>query len=265
MSAPSDATLQQFLILAKNSKGKAASMVVQQALNAPGLYHFGELLAHPNIAALEQADPPSYQLIKVFAYGNLAEFRATAGLPQLTPQQLNKLRQLTLVSLSSDSKVISYLTLQTQLEISNVRELEDLIIDCIYSGLVRGKLDQKAQTLQVDFVVSRDIRPGSIEGMIRTLTAWCDQSDQMLKTIDQLIGSSQSSYEANRIGKKDFEERYEALKKSVAAQEGQSHGVDPFEDDGRGRKGYKRGGGGGGGGARKGTGKHSMMQGWMGY
>ena len=53
-----------------------------------------------------------------------------------------KLRQLSLVSLAHASKKVSYEELQLALGITNVRELEDLIIDTIYAGILEGRLDQ---------------------------------------------------------------------------------------------------------------------------
>jgi COP9 signalosome complex subunit 7 len=44
-----------------------------------------------------------------------------------------------------------------QLDIPNVRELEDLIIECIYQGVVKGKLDQKQKQLEIDFAIGRGI------------------------------------------------------------------------------------------------------------
>lgn len=92
-----------------------------------------------------------------------------SSLPPLSPQMSTKLRQLTIVSLSADHKVtwnwlnvlltwgqvIPYTVLLQQLDIPNVRELEDLIIDCIYQGVIRGKLDQKFKQLEVDFAIGR--------------------------------------------------------------------------------------------------------------
>jgi hypothetical protein len=53
-----------------------------------------------------------------------------------------KLRQLSLVSLAHGAKKVPYATLQAQLGVSNVRELEDLIIDTVYAGILEGRLDQ---------------------------------------------------------------------------------------------------------------------------
>ena len=47
-----------------------------------------------------------FDALRIFAYGTLADYRNTPGLPELTPAQLTKLRQLTVVSLATDAKVI---------------------------------------------------------------------------------------------------------------------------------------------------------------
>lgn len=41
--------LEQFVLLAKTAKGAAALELVKQALEAPGVYVFGELLDMPNV------------------------------------------------------------------------------------------------------------------------------------------------------------------------------------------------------------------------
>lgn len=65
-----------------------------------------------------------------------------------------------------------YSLLLGQLDIGNVRELEDLIMDSIYAGIIKGKLDQKEQRFQVDWTMGRDIRPGQISEMIKILNLW---------------------------------------------------------------------------------------------
>ena len=41
--------LEQFVLLAKSAKGAAAASLITQALEASGVYVFGELLEMPNI------------------------------------------------------------------------------------------------------------------------------------------------------------------------------------------------------------------------
>lgn len=56
---------------------------------------------------------------------------------------------LSIVSLAHTSKVVPYDTMKTALGMDNVRHLEDLIFDTIYSGLLQGKLDQRQELLKV--------------------------------------------------------------------------------------------------------------------
>jgi hypothetical protein len=59
----------------------------------------------------------------------------------LKPSQLKKLKMISLSVLASQTKDINYEDLMKSLDLHDFRELEDLIIDCIYNGLVKGKLD----------------------------------------------------------------------------------------------------------------------------
>ena len=56
---------------------------------------------------------------------------------------------ISIVDATHKSKVIEYQDLMQQLDIGSLRELEDLIIDCIYNELVEGKLDQLNQKFHV--------------------------------------------------------------------------------------------------------------------
>jgi len=48
---------------------------------------------------------------------------------------------ITLADLASKDKNLGYDFLMRTLDIKDLRELEDLIIDCIYNDLLKGKLD----------------------------------------------------------------------------------------------------------------------------
>jgi COP9 signalosome complex subunit 7 len=92
-------------------------------------------------------------------------------LPPLSPKMLVKLRQLSIVSLSHQSKKVPYTVLLSELSLSNVRELEDLIIDTMYAGILEGKLDQANGFLNVKQAMSRDVRVEDVREMIMKLHA----------------------------------------------------------------------------------------------
>lgn len=60
----------------------------------------------------------------------------------LKGNQMKKLKMISIAEMASKQKSLRYDDLQRELDIPNTRELEDLIIDCIYNDLLKGKLDQ---------------------------------------------------------------------------------------------------------------------------
>jgi hypothetical protein len=118
---------------------------------------------------------PWLDLLKLFAFGTYAEYKANnANLPQLDDAQALKLKQLTIVSLAAETKVIPYDTLLTSLDLSDTRTLEDCIIEGMYAGLFSGKLDQKTKEFHVTETAGRDVKPGEISDMISVLKAWVE-------------------------------------------------------------------------------------------
>lgn len=118
---------------------------------------------------------PWLDLLKLFAFGTYAEYKAnTANLPQLDDAQALKLKQLTIVSLAAETKVIPYDTLLSALDLSDTRTLEDCIIEGMYAGLFAGKLDQKSKEFHVTETAGRDVKPGEIADMIAVLKAWVE-------------------------------------------------------------------------------------------
>ncbi|ORZ38413.1 hypothetical protein BCR44DRAFT_1497495 [Catenaria anguillulae PL171] len=181
------AKLVPFLLLAKSSRGAAAADLVLKAIEAPGVYVFGELLAQPSIAALQQSHPPAFALLQLFAYGTLAEYsKLPEPRPTLTSTMIHKLRLLTLISLAHTSRVLSYdlLLRQLQLDSSAVRDLEDLFIEAMYDNLIKATIDQRRRELHVESAVGRDVAPADLDQIAATLKQWCDVTTAVLETID---------------------------------------------------------------------------------
>lgn len=211
--------LQQYILLAKNSKGKACAALIGQALGAPNVMVFGELLDMPNVQQLAGTEEQKMlDLLKIFAYGTFAEYKHNAAkLPPLNPAQTKKLKQLSIVALASQSRLIPYAVLQEQLDISALRDLEDLIIDAIYQGVIHGSLDQKKQQLEVEFAMGRDIKPESFERMISVLKAWSAQSDVLLTNIKDKVLHATAVHQEEKQHKEEQEKRVESVKKNLKA------------------------------------------------
>ncbi|XP_067137111.1 COP9 signalosome complex subunit 7b [Centruroides vittatus] len=213
------ALLEQYLMLAK-LKGSSAVELIRQVLEAPSIYVFGELLDLPSIQELKGGpDDAYYQLLNLFAYGTYSNYLENAAhLPPLTPSMVAKLRHLTIVSLATKSKCIPYSTLLKELDLKNLRELEDLIIEVIYADVVSGKLDQKNNQLEIDYTIGRDIRADDIDSVVAVLQEWCDGCEMVLSNIETQITKANALKDGHVKLKQQIETEVTNIKKSLKAQ-----------------------------------------------
>lgn len=69
--------LEQFLLLARTARGPAAVELVKQALEAPGVYVFGELLETECVRELLGGPDANYvRLLELFAYGTYGDYKS---------------------------------------------------------------------------------------------------------------------------------------------------------------------------------------------
>ncbi len=94
------------------------------------------------------------------------------SLPDISSTAIKKLRHLSIISLAGKNRTISYNVLLRELGIKNVRELEDLIIEAFYANIVRGKLDQENNQLEIDFAIGRDVTNKEVDDMLNILDEW---------------------------------------------------------------------------------------------
>lgn len=219
----SSAALEQFILLAKTAKGAAAMELIRQALETPGIYVFGELLEMPNIKELASGPHSSYyNLLNLFAYGTYNDYKAKKNdLPALSQAQLHKLRHLTIISLATKNKRLSYGVLLSELDVKNLRELEDLIIDAVYADIIRGKLDQKHQQLEVDFAIGRDIRPEHIQEISSVLGSWCSGCEMLVQNLEEQVLKANMRQERQVQLNKDMEQEIMNIKKALKASQRQ--------------------------------------------
>lgn len=214
--------LEQFVLLAKTAKGHAAVGLVKQALEAPGVYVFGELLDMPNILDLETTPHVPYlRLLTLFAYGTYRQYSENkADYPELTDIMQRKLRLLTVVSLATESKLIAYERLQEELEMENVRDLEDLVIQGASAGVVFGKLDQKNKHFEVDSFIGRDLKKEDIGDIVNVLGSWCDTCDSILLNIENQVDKLNSEKKNHVSHKVQLETKIAEVKSQLKSQPG---------------------------------------------
>jgi COP9 signalosome complex subunit 7 len=217
-----EAQIEQFLREGAGATGRAAADLVERAVSAPGLFAFGELLDLDGVQRLA-ADPSlagHLALLKLFAHGTLPEYRAAVAagepLPALTPAQELKLKKLTVATLAEGAATLAYDRLMPALELPTVRALEDLLInECMATGLVRGKLDQKARRFEVAGSFGRDPRPGQLAEVIAALEDWRDGARKAASDIRRVAEAARSDAEARATRRAEVEAEVEAAARKI--------------------------------------------------
>ncbi|KMS99922.1 hypothetical protein BVRB_1g017680 isoform A [Beta vulgaris subsp. vulgaris] len=211
--------IEHFVKQVSANKGSFLASIIIEATSNPSLFAFSEILAVSNVAELQGTEHSMYlNLLRLFAHGTWSDYKINAGsLPNLVAEQVLKLKQLTVLTLAETSKVLPYDHLMQELDVTNVRELEDFLInECMYSGIVRGKLDQLRRCFEVQFAAGRDLRPAQLGSMIQTLTNWLSTSDNLLLTIQEKIKWADTMSELDKKHKKEVDDRVEDVKKTLS-------------------------------------------------
>ncbi|XP_012657704.1 COP9 signalosome complex subunit 7b isoform X5 [Otolemur garnettii] len=112
---------------------------------------------------------------------------------------------------------IPYSVLLKDLEMRNLRELEDLIIEAVYTDIIQGKLDQRNQLLEVDFCIGRDIRKKDINNIVKTLHEWCDGCEAVLLGIEQQVLRANQYKENHNRTQQQVEAEVTNIKKTLKA------------------------------------------------
>lgn len=111
------------------------------------------------------------------------------------------------------------------LDISDVRILEDMVIECIYGGLLSGRLDNRNQQLIVDYVSSRDFKAEDAVKLFDKLKKWIAHVGEVERLLDKNLKSTALSLKNDEIRKRDIKVKAdEAYSKALVEVESQETG-----------------------------------------
>ncbi|TXT05930.1 hypothetical protein VHUM_03691 [Vanrija humicola] len=162
--------------------------------------------------------------------------------PPLTAAHQTKLKQLTLLSLALQQRSLPYAQLTEVLQVESIRDLENIIIDSIYAGLLGGKMHHHEQVLHVDWVSSRDLARDDLVKIQASLNNWSTNTQNILAALDEQIarvrGQNLAEAEQNATYQKQLDQAFghardeQAARRSQKAKAGaKSYGGGDWEDD----------------------------------
>ena len=193
---------------------------------------FAELLSALNEKKeFASSSSSSRELLELFSYGTFEEYLEREAKEKeslrLNAKQVEKLKQLSVVTLSSSSKatkeskrVLSYEILLQKLKLNSVRELEDFLIEKVISpGLVKGAMNQRLSVFEVHSSIGRDPdrRKGRVEEMLKTMREWKQTCDDALRDIENQIVETKTDLAMEEIRKVDLQRKQEEAEKRATA------------------------------------------------
>jgi len=199
---------------------------------------FAELLSALNEKkAFASSSSSSRELLELFSYGTFEEYLEREGKEKeslrLNAKQVEKLKQLSVVTLSSSSlstttttatkeskRVLSYEILLQKLKLNSVRELEDFLIEKVISpGLVKGAMNQRLSVFEVHSSIGRDPdrQKGRVEEMLKTMREWKETCDDALRDIENQIVETKTDLAMGEMRKVDLQRKQEEAEKRATA------------------------------------------------
>ncbi|XP_042417191.1 COP9 signalosome complex subunit 7-like isoform X3 [Zingiber officinale] len=192
---------------------ESVANLVLEATSHPSLFAFAEILAIPNLSKLLASQYSSYlDVLLLFACGTWKIYQRHAhSLPVLLPDQVRKLKQISVLALIENEK-----------------------------GIVRGKLDQLRRCFKVQFASGRDLTAEHLANTIETSNSWFRTSSNLLHLIEEGIKWVECMNEINNQHKKEINDEIEEVEKAFKDHDGWSEIWDGTDEDCIGRKSRRR-------------------------
>lgn len=142
------------------------------------------------------------------------------GLPPLNQAQHNKLRELSLLTYAKFPHNLTYDKLMELLLIKDVAELEEVVMNAIYNGLIHGRLDPHGQRVNITSVAPlRDVSKTDIPTLQETLKEWSDRCTSTLSDLEKQIALVKAEAVARKKKENEWEHFYNGLLVKEGAQQ----------------------------------------------
>jgi hypothetical protein len=223
-----EAALKPLLEAAQDSTDSVSTIraVLLKAFSDPDIFcGFDQIKAivQPTLSLSVGGDGEALlRTLDLFSYGKYSDYEnAKTGYVRLTDTQLQKLRQLTVLSViqeacSRGQGEIQYDILANELGLiggdQSLRQVEEVVISCVYAHIMDGRLCQKTKSFLVSSqrgppCRSRDVPFAQVPTMIQTLKALEQRLEVSKEDLGVAHTSVQGSLDQNAVYWKSVEER----------------------------------------------------------
>lgn len=104
-----------------------------------------------------------------------------------------------------------------KLDLDNVRDLEDILIDTTYTGLLKGKLDQKLKCFQVHEFCGRDVEPNTLGDIALKLENWSNHYESILLKLRDLSEDVIKKYKKHKLERNELQKIIKQIENNLQA------------------------------------------------
>jgi len=216
----------EFDCLLQYARGNALIDLLKQALIAPQIIHYQQIVSHPRVVELaESGDPQAEDLMRtlnLFNHGNIEDYRVEEHkYKPLSLAESEKLQMLSLMTLSMKNRIVKYDFVIDKLGMipGDYAKLEELMMNTMCMGYLVGQMDQEKKCLYVSSVVGRDIPPEEVGTLSEKAGKWCDSLEKVLKETIATENAKKEKESAEKEAEKRFQEEIQSVKRAVRMEE----------------------------------------------
>jgi len=164
------------------------------ALLGEGVYNLGELLAHPVLESLKATETAwLVEFLYAFNSGDINKYEAMrpqwSTIADLAAKELSLRQKISLLCLMemtfkrpSHNRQLTFNEISRETKLP-INEIEVLVMKALSQGLVKGRIDQVAHTVNMTWVQPRVLDRSQISSMVDRLNEWCLH----VSTMEQLL------------------------------------------------------------------------------
>ena len=91
--------------------------------------------------------------------------------------------------MSATRKTLNYNEIQDTLGLSDHEQVEELVLESIYSKLIEGTIDEQNHCLHISKVFGRDVPPEKVDSLLDTLDEWVKNISKVESSMTEVVKS----------------------------------------------------------------------------
>jgi len=181
----------------KQAKDDAKRCIVS-AIADPKTFLFEPLLSLAPVISLQNT--PLHELLVIFVSGNLANYLdfykghkdliKSLGLDHQA--NVHKMKLLTVMSLAEDSSIISFETIQQQVQV-NADQVESFLLELFGTKFVRGRMDQAAKKVNISSTMYRTFSKQRWQTLRNSFFSWRSCLSVIEEGMKTVVSNSQTA------------------------------------------------------------------------